>query len=72
MSFIAADNETGERRGRTCEFPPLVPFLSLPPYIFAKQRDKKSLHIGKREKPETERKHDRWCVGGRNSETELH
>lgn len=40
VSFIAANNETGERRSWTCEFPPLffLPFQSLLPFNKERKR----------------------------------
>lgn len=65
VSFIAADNETGERRGWTCEFPPLVSFQSLPP-TFWPNKETKKVCISEKWKSLKQRKHDGRCVGGRN------
>lgn len=57
VSFIAANNETGERRSWTCEFPPLSPSRSTPSSL--RQREEKDcVCVWEIKNTETEKKTD--------------
>ena len=66
VSFIAANNETGERRSWTCEFPPLSPSRSTSSSL--RQREEKDSVCVCVWEIKTQRQRKRQCGGGRNRE----